>query len=126
MMVAMIAYPEFFKKHMKVNIGIAPVCYMSHYDVGLIKALGNTKLLVNTFEKLCPEIFDVNGCPNQFIKNFHSVNGVTQTLPLKLVIEKNPRFASKKAVVNYGGHCPNGASFKQNDHFRQMMFTKKF
>lgn len=54
MMVAMITYPEFFRKHMKVNIGIAPVCHMSNHDVGLLKCLGNSKMLVGTLEKLSP------------------------------------------------------------------------
>ena len=53
-MVAMIAYPEFFRKHMKVNIGIAPVCYLSNHDAGLVKVLGNSKMLVGALEKLSP------------------------------------------------------------------------
>ena len=77
MMVSMIAYPEFFKEHMKVNIGIAPVCFMSNHDVGIFKALGNSKVLVGALEKMSPQVFDIQGCPNQFLKDIHSVNGVT-------------------------------------------------
>ena len=33
---------------------------------------------------------------------------------------------SQTAAVNYGGHFPAGASFKQVEHYRQVMLTGEF
>ena len=33
---------------------------------------------------------------------------------------------SQTAAVNYGGHFPAGASFKQVEHYRQIMLTGEF
>lgn len=45
---------------------------------------------------------------------------------MKLSIEKDPEALSSLANINYVGHYPTGGSFKQIEHFRQIMLTGEF
>lgn len=43
-----------------------------------------------------------------------------------MIIEDHADFCTKEALDNYTGHFPAGGSFKQVDHYRQIMLTKEF
>ena len=47
-------------------------------------------------------------------------------IPLKYSIEENPRFLTKAAFKEPLGLLPAGASFKQIEHFRQILISKQF
>jgi len=42
------------------------------------------------------------------------------------VVEGNPDYLSDTAVKNVYGHYPAGGSWRQLNHFRQMLFSKEF
>ena len=44
MFVSMMAYPEFYKKHMKVLIALCPVAYLDHIKVELLLAFKDSEL----------------------------------------------------------------------------------
>jgi homoserine acetyltransferase len=45
---------------------------------------------------------------------------------LSLLSDSDPKLISKKGLETYMGHFPAGASFKQVNHFRQLILAKKF
>jgi len=47
-------------------------------------------------------------------------------LGLSSLSDANTKLLSKKGLETYMGHFPAGASFKQVNHFRQLVIAKKF
>lgn len=43
-----------------------------------------------------------------------------------MVIEDHPEDVTKEALNNYTNHFPAGGSYKQLEHYRQVMVTKEF
>lgn len=114
----MMAFPEFYKKHMNICIAFAPVATLDHQSNKVLTKLSDKEQLVKMFKSQCPWILNQPGAFNQAIQNLHAVSGLTQTLSLKLSIEERPELCSKQAIINYGGHFPAGGSFKQLEHYR--------
>lgn len=54
------------------------------------------------------------------------INGATKAMPLKLLVEELPQYVSDESIESIAGHYPSGGSFKQLDHFRQIMLTGEF
>lgn len=67
---------------------------------------------------MCPGILNTPGAFSKSLKHIHAQSTLSQTLPLKLVIENYPESLSKLASINYIGHYPTGGSFKQLEHYR--------
>jgi len=45
---------------------------------------------------------------------------------LSYLSDSDPKLISKKGLETYMGHFPAGGSFKQCNHFRQLILAKKF
>jgi len=52
----MCTFPDFYKKHMALCVGICPVVTLNHLDNKLIKTFGQNQKLVKVYEKMCPGI----------------------------------------------------------------------
>jgi len=48
------AYPEFYKKHMELNLGLAPAFTMNHHKLGIYTKLMESDKVVALFKKMCP------------------------------------------------------------------------
>jgi len=57
MLTSMMAFPEFYKKHMKLFIAIAPVMYLNNMDAEIFKLLNNDKNALKLLKSLGPELF---------------------------------------------------------------------
>lgn len=56
MFVSMMAYPEFYKKHMKIFIALCPVVYLDHMNIELADAFKGSKMAQKKLIELGPEI----------------------------------------------------------------------
>lgn len=50
MFVSLMAYPEFYKKHMKVFVALAPVVWMDHLDLDLAMAMKNSEIALQNLK----------------------------------------------------------------------------
>lgn len=125
----MIAQPDFFRKHMAICVGLGPVVYINHHTNELMKKFGGNKRIMSMVEKMCPEIFQSPFGSTPFLKQLQMISKVTDTTkmgPVKLVAEENPRTCHRHNLDNLLGHYPFGGSYKQMEHFRQVMLTGEF
>jgi hypothetical protein len=53
----MMAYPDFFRKHMQLCIGMAPVMNINHHTFDLAKTLLESRAVMGSIKKLSPQIF---------------------------------------------------------------------
>ena len=54
MLVSMMAYPEFYKKHMNICLAFAPVWTITDNKIDLIHRLAGNRRIVKLFEQMCP------------------------------------------------------------------------
>mmetsp|Transcript_10513 Transcript_10513/g.17619 ORF Transcript_10513/g.17619 Transcript_10513/m.17619 type:complete len:211 (-) Transcript_10513:359-991(-) len=123
MYVSMMAYPEFYKKHMRVLVGIAPVAHVRNCSSKLLRKAAVSQSAANFLKGLCPDVLGEPGAFNDFLKHIHANSSFTQNFPTQIIAENYPESVNPLAVINFGGVYPAGGSFKQIDHFRQLMVT---
>ena len=111
----MMAYPEFYKKHMSLCIGFAPVTTMSHHTIEVFKYFAENKTVMKLIKSQCPSILSKSVTSQPLISKLYSmskVNSKAHGLPLSMIIEEHPEYCTKEAIDNYTGHFPAGGSYK--------------
>ena len=56
MLVSMCAYPEFYKKYMKLLVGVGPACQVNHHRIKLLNHLANSDSIIAGFKAVCPDV----------------------------------------------------------------------
>jgi len=77
MYISMMAYPEFYRKHMKCCIGMAPVTTMDYLSSTLVKTLAPNQMVINMMERACPSVLENASAFNSLMKHIHSQSTIT-------------------------------------------------
>lgn len=125
MFAAMSMDPEFFKDKINLCVMIAPVATVHNAASKLLQDHANNDKLFALFQKLGPEIMPSPQIDGKVSSTFLKVLGNGKSM-IGLLSDSDPSLISKKGLETYMGHFPAGASFKQVNHFRQLILAKRF
>lgn len=81
--------------------------------------------MVNILESMGPELLTQPQVQGKLGSGFLSVSGAG-TSSIGILSDREPDKMSQEGLKNYMGHFPAGASFKQVNHFRQLVSSKNF
>jgi lysosomal acid lipase/cholesteryl ester hydrolase len=117
--------PEFFRGKINLCVMIAPVATVHNATSKILQDHANNEKLVALIQKMGPEVLPSPQIDGKISATFMKVLGNGKGF-LSLLSDSDPRLVSKKGLETYMGHFPAGASFKQINHFRQLVLAKRF
>lgn len=83
------------------------------------------KFLVKTLESMGPELFPLPQADGKITSNLLKHTGISK-LGLMTACDANSDHISHFGLENMLGHAPAGTTFKQVNHFRQLVCTGRF
>ena len=128
MFAAMCENPDFFKPRLKQFIAVAPVLRVTNLGSQMLRNLALDKKALKALESLGPEVC-TKASGGDFLADMivsSYVGGSISDQIVGCLSDEDPSTIDPLGKANHFKFYPSGCSFRQIDHFKQLLVTGEF